>query len=534
MGIIDILKGIEKLAVELLLWIIYIPKTIYKIIKDPNWVPGFVHNELSKDDKFKGYMSPVLLFLGISVVLFVLLDTGILTTPNYSQKSGSISDQIQDAVGLIFLTIPLFFALFTEIFRNGGLKREAVMQNIYVQCYYLSPVMLALFAYLIASQIDLASQFDWGNGTYINVSETPMFLFSLTVLWFIIVQVKYISRELRYNTVISLGIILIWLTILSVGYVTYETLFTPVIVNNSEAGDTEMLTMTLPSDDEYRIDIYNYTGGNINDYVISLQIKNSKANTESLGLNLIHNQISIDTVDTQLRYWFNGIKGDNITISLNNLEFKNQVLLDLWTKSPGESLLFDGQGEQTDIWTFEKNEEDNSMYIFLSLPETGKYRMVFNDLKNIGQTYSIGFYKIDFYGGVGNEDFGHISYGSAHKGIPLDDNNKGFNNWKFKGKAGDQIEIVVTPNSKHDVAFDLVGSDGKSVVPIDKTTVANIIHWLYVIFFGYVIFIGFRAFFRSSKNVVVINENKGSKTGRILAIIALVFTGIVILTFIFF
>ena len=117
MGIIDILKGIEKLAVELLMWLIYIPKTIYKIIKDPNWVMDYVHVELTKEEKFKAYMSPVLLFLGVSVVLFVLLDSGMLTSPAYDQKSNSISDQIQDAVGLLFLGILCLFLGFFLILR---------------------------------------------------------------------------------------------------------------------------------------------------------------------------------------------------------------------------------------------------------------------------------------------------------------------------------------------------------------------------------------------------------------------------------
>lgn len=524
MGIIDLLKGIEKLAVELLLWFIYIPKTIYKIIKDPNWVPVYVHNELSKEDKFKGYMSPVLLFLGITVVLFVLLDSGVITSPDYDQKSSSFSERIQDVVGLLFLTIPLFFALFTEIFRNGGLKKEALMQNLYVQCYYLSPVMLSLFAYLIADQ------FDWeSTGTYINVSETPLYLFSLTVLWFIIVQVKYISAELRYKKIIALGIVLLWVILISAGLATSESLFTPVIVDNGGIGEKETLTMTLPKDDEYLIDIFNYSDGYTNDYAISLANTNSKANKDSLELNLIHNQFYIDTVKTQLRFWFNGNKGDYVGIQLNNLVRSPETQIFLYTKKPGEDLLWDPQGNPTDLWNMEFDDNNNAHFLGLyDLPESGKYHLVLNGLSNIDQEYSVGFFKNDHYGAYKNEDIGKISYGSKHLGSSYE-TGLAFDKWKFKGKRGESIEIQLTPSSMHDVGFDLVGSDGESVVPIDKTTVANLIHWLYVILFGYIIIIGFRAFFRSSKTEVVINENEGSKTGRILAIIALVITALFIL-----
>jgi hypothetical protein len=175
--------------------------------------------------------------------------------------------------------------------------------------------------------------------------------------------------------------------------------------------------------------------------------------------------------------------------------------------------------------------DDNNNAHFLGLydlPESGKYHLVLNGLSNIDQEYSVGFFKNDHYGAYKNEDIGKISYGSKHLGSSYE-TGLAFDKWKFKGKRGESIEIQLTPRSMHDVGFDLVGSDGESVVPIDKTTVANLIHWLYVILFGYIIIIGFRAFFRSSKTEVVINENEGSKTGRILAIIALVITALFIL-----
>jgi len=527
MNIIDILKGIENLAVEVLLWLIYIPKTIFKIIKDPNWVPGYVRDELSKNDKFKGYMSPVLLFLGISIILFVLLDTGVLTTPDYNQKGGSFSDRIQDAIGLLFLGIPLFFALFTEIFRKGGVKRETVLLNLYVQCYYLSPVMLSLFAFL------LADQFDWeSTGTFENVAMIPGILFSLTLLWFIFVQVKFISRELKYNKVISLGIVLIWVIVMSGGYYGYDILFSPAIVDQKLVGEVEKLEMTLPSDGEFSIDVYNYSDGSSNDYVISIQNKNNKGKPGKDGFSLIHNQTFIDSLDTQLRFWFNGKSGEEVLIMLKNVAIEDQNSLSLWTKNQEKNLFFDSEDKQTDIWMYEPFEEENAGYISIRLPETGKYHLEFLELSKSEEKYSIGFYNYALDGVINNEDFAHISYGNSYKSGPLDESLIGFNKWKFRGNAGDKIEINVTPG-KIDVGFDIYDSTGKSVVPIDRTDVANVIHWLYVIFFGYIIFIGFRAFFRNSGSPVVLNENAGSKTGRILAIVGLVYMALAILLFIF-
>lgn len=540
MGIIDILKGIERLAVELLLWFIYIPKTIYKIIKDPNWVPVYVNEELAKEEKFKGYMSPVLLFLGISVILFVLLDSGIITSASYDNKSAGFSDRIQDAVGLLFLTIPLFFALFTEIFRNGGLQKQALMQGLYVQCFYLSPVMLSLFAYLIADQ------FDWqSSGTYINLAETPSYLFSITLLWFVIVQVKYIAAELRYKKIIALGIVFLWVIILGAGVSTYNLLFTPVTVDKVGTGDNEILTMTLPKDDEYQINVYHYYAPNdtVNtsedyvgdenyyDYKISIDHTNSKSNNDSIGSKLIHNQYVFDTVKSQLRFWFQGNKGDDIDIELENLTLSPAGEISLYTKKPRENLLLNAEGGPKDGVYIDIDEELNMITLGIyDLPESGIYHLILTELSNLDEEYWIGMYRSDHYGAAQSDVFGKLTYGTTYDAevFSYDGLYQGYDIWKFNGKMGEEIEILASPYPNYDMSFDVFDSEGESVVPIDRTLVANIIHWVYVIFFGYIIIIGFRAFFRSSKSELVINENNGNRLGRLLAIAALVMSAVII------
>lgn len=69
-SLINLLEGFEQLAYRLLIWIILIPKTIVKIIFDPGFAPGYIHDELEndKDSPFDEYMSPVILYLGITLI----------------------------------------------------------------------------------------------------------------------------------------------------------------------------------------------------------------------------------------------------------------------------------------------------------------------------------------------------------------------------------------------------------------------------------------------------------------------------------
>ena len=72
-----IFESIEKLAYDILIWILLIPKTLVKILMEPRWVPGYVKKELGEqgDERFDDYLSPVMLLLIVSLLpyLFVLL-----------------------------------------------------------------------------------------------------------------------------------------------------------------------------------------------------------------------------------------------------------------------------------------------------------------------------------------------------------------------------------------------------------------------------------------------------------------------------
>jgi hypothetical protein len=79
-SIISVLEDFEKIIYKILLWFILIPKTILKIIIDPDWVTGYVHTELNQTEetRFDDYMSPILLFLIVILVPMV----GISFIPN--------------------------------------------------------------------------------------------------------------------------------------------------------------------------------------------------------------------------------------------------------------------------------------------------------------------------------------------------------------------------------------------------------------------------------------------------------------------
>lgn len=77
--VVGFLEGIEKLAYKILVWIILIPKTLWRIIFNPDWVPAYVNVELKKEKSaFDEYISPIILLLVVALIptliIFILPD----------------------------------------------------------------------------------------------------------------------------------------------------------------------------------------------------------------------------------------------------------------------------------------------------------------------------------------------------------------------------------------------------------------------------------------------------------------------------
>ena len=534
MNIINIIKGIELLAVELLLWIIYVPKTIYKIIKDPNWVPVYIKEELAKKEKFKVYMSPVLLFLAISVVLFVLLDSGLIIAPDYDEAGGNFGQKLKGPAGLLFLALPLFFGLIIELFRKGGISRENIIQGLYVQCYFFSPLMLSFFAYM------LADQFDWENltGVLTYLGLIPLLLLILTLLWFAIIQVRYISLELRYKSWISLGVHLLSYAIIGFGSVVYMALLVPEIVDDVGPGEPEREVLTLPDTGEYQVEIWANNWDSISNYTISTSKGAVEEFTPAKKFTLIHNQVVEGIVKEKLLFTFKGNEGDQVILVGSNslLTPEGNLSFDAHI-NPNKSLMFDysmdSEPRPTGVWSMEPTEDGQGFVLYINLPKTGLYDLIINGIQNANIPFTLGYYKNDIYGNTEDTGTGKLVVGTAYSGrsfleqIPFD-------RWVFTGGKNENKTLILEPYetaSNLDLSFDVINSKQESIVPIDRTAVANLIHWLYVLLFGYVIYIGYRSLFKRSEQVQVSDSEPGKKGGKIVAIAGLVIFILIILYF---
>lgn len=497
MNIINILKGIENLAVELLLWIIYIPKTIFKIIKDPFWVSDYVDSELKKEDKFTNYMSPVLLYLGTTVILFVIADM------IGSTKEKNFLEEIQSIKGLLFLLLPLLLALTVEIFRKGPFNRYSVLRGLYIQCYYLSPLMLALFAFSITDAFQY-STIDW-NSNALEDSGTeiiPSFLFLLTLLWFVIVEVKFISKDLPTKKLKAFFIFITSYLVLGFAGLIYF-IVSDTDVNKNLVAEPETYDFTLTETAEYTISINDVSDFEIYDnyYSIALEkISNSSdekrfdrsSTSMDTQINLIHGQFYNGPISEYRPHVFRGIEGDvvGVGISMPIKSFGENPTLKLYIGNIANAS--NKEFLSSPLMIFDDSTPE-TRYAEFSLPSTGQFSFYLNNDVNIIENEEFYGLSLSIYDNENTSYPPEIRYNETYEGSFF--SNEG--DWKFKGKKGDNL--ILTVNSPDaDISFNIF-KDGISIIPIHNEKIIPFLRGLYILSFGYAVLIGFRAFFRKKK-----------------------------------
>ena len=282
MDLSHIFDSIEKLAYDILIWILLIPKTLVKILTEPGWVRQYVSKELGEqgEERFDDYLSPVMLLLIVSLLpyLFLLItpfpgltvDSSIMNDGTYgevemgteaafwaipdfiadtqdytytwqaegatlvsgsndfkvykwnesgyhmvtvtasnnmeesftsmfevyvlpegqslaagsagntdfsatSQSNSGMLKQLEGegmiAPALLFLSLPMLFAIATEAFRGYPLTRSSLMRSFYVQCYYFSPFIFSVWI-LFLGVIYFVTTAEWF--TILLVLVTPL------------------------------------------------------------------------------------------------------------------------------------------------------------------------------------------------------------------------------------------------------------------------------------------------------------------------------------------------------------------------
>ncbi|MGB5357763.1 MAG: hypothetical protein WBN11_13825 [Eudoraea sp.] len=198
---INILQGIADLLVQVLMLLIYVPKTLFKILKDPEWVCQFIPAESSKKEASQEYVSPVFLYIITVLIPYALVPVEALIE-SAKNKEKTFSEMLQDPDTLlraaIFISIPLIVAFFSELFKSASFSRASLEQNFLIQCYYFAPLV---------ALVQMRYVFEYNEHSLAENILIPLII--ITLIWLLLVEIDFLKKKLEGNIKDTFAVLLL-------------------------------------------------------------------------------------------------------------------------------------------------------------------------------------------------------------------------------------------------------------------------------------------------------------------------------------
>ncbi len=199
-----IIKKLEDLLLQFFLLAIYIPKTIFKILKDPAWVPVYVMQENKNESQYENYTSPIFLYLFTALIPYALFSEDRVVIESLSADRAidnfvSTLEATNTLIrALILISAPLVFSFFIDFFGAGSLSRANIKRLLCIQCYYFTVFIFIIhmsYLFLYLAEVDGLIALESFQYKFSAISLNIIIL--LTALWLLFVQLRFLRNELE-------------------------------------------------------------------------------------------------------------------------------------------------------------------------------------------------------------------------------------------------------------------------------------------------------------------------------------------------
>jgi hypothetical protein len=197
---IRLLSSFEDLVSEIVVWALMLPKTLWQAIVRPEWIHGYIDEELAKppDKRFNEHFAPILFWLIVGIGPNIFFQVG---DPKTGQllRFGLVNTSFQIASLIIALTFPLVFIWVLNRAKKQPIEKEGLKRLLMSQCYLTAPVMLIE---TFASTLLFGFISDLSNTTFLVVGSILMLA---ALIWTIIRETGMFAQELGITRSKSLG-----------------------------------------------------------------------------------------------------------------------------------------------------------------------------------------------------------------------------------------------------------------------------------------------------------------------------------------
>jgi hypothetical protein len=158
MDFVKLLTSLEDAVYEVMVWIMQIPKTLFRTIFQPNWAISYINAEWEKkpEERFEEYLSPVLLWLFLAVIPPILLGIDSISYLTSIIPLGEkLELQEKLAIGILFALItPLTYLSVLELINKRPATKSNLKKAFYLQCYALESVLIVMLQAFLACVVN--------------------------------------------------------------------------------------------------------------------------------------------------------------------------------------------------------------------------------------------------------------------------------------------------------------------------------------------------------------------------------------------
>lgn len=221
MPFILFLKSFEVLLFEIMSWLVFYPRTMWRSLRHPQQAMKRAESELALPaaEQFRDLVSPPI-FLLITVIAASCIEVAVVGNSKLIDSGIGLAAMITDNTSLIvfrlitFAMLPVIAGVFALAMLKRPVDRDTLQPLFYAQCFVTTPVVLA---YSLGETLTRLPQ------TSANIPATLLFV--AATLFYVGAEARWFARESKRGWGVSIAWSLATLAISAAAIATTILLF---------------------------------------------------------------------------------------------------------------------------------------------------------------------------------------------------------------------------------------------------------------------------------------------------------------------
>ncbi|WP_380873666.1 hypothetical protein ACFB49_43020 [Sphingomonas sp. DBB INV C78] len=195
MDFMRLLRSLEEFLYEVMTWLLFYPRTMWRVLRRPLTMLGYSDREQkdAPDEQYTDTLSPPL-FLMITILLSHAVE--IASHQRLPKPTSEFAQEIAASEQNLLILRSILFAIYPLMFARARLKRLKLPLNrdtlrgpFYAQCYIAAPA---------AFMMGIAAIFARAHAIQFQIAGIVIFL--ITVAWYLTIETRWFRKRTQITT----------------------------------------------------------------------------------------------------------------------------------------------------------------------------------------------------------------------------------------------------------------------------------------------------------------------------------------------